>query len=805
MIKKRFRVSPKKLRRICDPKVFRFKSTAHLKPLDTVIGQDRAVQAIEFGLDMKSPGYNIFVTGEEGTGKSTLVREIAQEHARKRSTPGDWCMVNNFNDEYCPDTIPLPPGKATGFAKQMARLIDELREALPDALNGEAFRKKRAAVQKKISRQQHDVFRNIERLARERDLSISRTDTGFETVPVIDGKPLSQDDYRNLSKERRQEIERNVIFITEKIEEGSREINLLTQALHDEIERLLDEETLSVVKVKLDTLRTAFKQSKEVLGYLDAVQDDIVENVQVFLRPEDKDSNPASPGEDAYFKKYRINVLVDRKGTKGAPVVFEPNPTYSNVFGQIEKRAFMGSVTTDFNRVQPGSLLQANGGYLIMEVEPVLTNNFVWDSLKRALRNKCLAIEDMATEMGFVTASLRPKPIPLEVKVILIGGYYPFQILQNYDPHFNKLFRVRADFDYEVSLTAATVRQYAKFIARISQQEELLPFNARGVARIVEFGSKTVADQAKLSLRFGPLLGLIKESDYWARRRKGRVVTEKDVAKALAEYRYRYNLYEEKIHEAYVDKTILIDVKGSMVGQVNALAVYQIGDISFGRPSRITAETYMGKQGIVNIEREAKLSGKTHDKGVLILSGYLGRTFAQRHPLNLSISITFEQSYGGIDGDSASSTELYAILSSLAQVPIRQGIAVTGSVNQKGMVQAIGGVNQKIEGFFEVCQSRGLTGSQGVMIPEANVDNLMLKSEVVNAVKRHKFHIYRVSRIQEGIELLTGIPAGKADTDGNYPPDTVYGRVQTTLAQYYRRSLQRWKDLESNDIEAGTI
>ena len=589
-----------------------------------------------------------------------------------------------------------------------------------------------------------------------------------------------------------------MIYITEKLEEGSREINSLTQTLHEEIEQLLDEETLSVVESRLDRLRASFKKSQDVLDYLEEVQHDIIENVQEFLPSGDKESPSPDPERNSYFMKYHVNVLVDRKGTKGAPVVFEPNPTYSNVFGKIEKRAVMGTVTTNFSMIQAGSLLQANGGYLIMEVEPVLMNNFVWDSLKRALRIKCLAIDDMATEMGFVTASLRPQPIPLEVKVILIGGYHPFRILQNYDPHFNKIFRVRADFDNEVALNATTVQQYAKFIVRISQQEDLLPFNPRGVARMVEFGSKTVADQTKLSLRFGPLVGLIKESDYWARQRNGRVVTEKDVSKALSEYRYRYNLYEEKIHDAYVDKTILIDVDGTMIGQVNALAVYQIGDISFGRPSRITAETYMGKQGIVNIEREAKLSGKTHDKGVLILSGYLGRTFAQRHPLNLSISITFEQSYGGVDGDSASSTELYAILSSLAQVPIRQGIAVTGSVNQKGMVQAIGGMNQKIEGFFEVCQIQGLTGKQGVMIPEANVNNLMLKGEVVDAVKQKKFHIYRFSRIEEGIELLTGIPAGRPDAEGNYPPETVYGKVQTKLARYYRQSMQRWKDIENN-------
>jgi len=801
---KHLRIPTKELRRVCDPKMLRFKNTADLKTLDTVIGQDRAVQAIEFGLDMKSPGYNIFVTGEEGTGKSTIVREIAGDHARKHPTPGDWCMVNNFDDEYCPMTISLPPGSATVFAKNMARTIDALREELPRALTGEGFRKKKAALKREISKKQHAVFRDIERLARDRDLSISRTDAGFETIPLIDGNPVSQDDFKTLSRERQNEIERNVIFITEKIEEGSRHINTLTQRLHDGIERLLDQETLRVVEDRLDNLRASFKQSSDVLDYLDQVQRDIVENVQEFLPTEDTNGQTAKADGVSYFNRFHVNVLVDRKGTKGAPVVFEPNPTYSNVFGQIEKRALMGTVTTNFSMVQPGSLIQANGGYLIMEVEPVLMNNFVWDSLKRALRNKCLAIEDMATEMGFVTASLRPRPIPLEVKVILIGSYHPFRLLQNYDPHFNKIFRVRADFDYEVSLTEATMKQYARFIARIAQEEKLLPFNARGVSRIIEFGSKTVADQTKLSLRFGPLVGLIKESDYWTRKRRGRVVTEKDVTKALAEYRYRYNLYEEKIHESYMDKTILIDVDGAVIGQVNALAVYQIGDISFGRPSRITAETYMGKKGIVNIEREAKLSGKTHDKGVLILSGYLGRTFAQRHPLNLSISITFEQSYGGIDGDSASSTELYAILSSLAQIPIRQGIAVTGSVNQKGMVQAIGGVNQKIEGFFEVCHGRGLTGQQGVIIPEANVNNLMLKAEVVDAVKRKQFHIYKVSRIEEGIELLTGIPAGRPDAAGNFPPETVYGKVQDTLAQYYQRSIQRWKDIEENETAAGS-
>jgi lon-related putative ATP-dependent protease len=423
-------------------------------------------------------------------------------------------------------------------------------------------------------------------------------------------------------------------------------------------------------------------------------------------------------------------------------------------------------------------------------MESLLMNPYVWEALKRALQTKCLTIEDITEETGFGTVSLRPELIPLEVKVILLGSYDNFEVLQNHDPRFNKIFKVRADFDYEVQKSPDTVQQYARFIARVCKEEDLLPFTPKGVATIVEYGEKYVSDKDKLSIRFGPLLGVLKEADYWARKNKARLITDKYVVKAFHEHRFRYNLYEEKIHDSYRDGTIMIDVDGAITGQVNGLAVYQIGDFSFGRPLRITAETFMGKDGVINIERESKLSGSTHDKGVLILSGYMGRTFAQNYPLNLSISITFEQSYSGIDGDSASSTELYAIISSLSGIPIKQEIAVTGSVNQKGTIQAIGGVNQKIEGFFEVCKANELTGTQGVMIPQANVKNLMLRKEVINAVKKRKFHVYQVSTVEEGIEILTGMPAGKADKNGNYPDGTVYGAVQKKLAHYFKVSQQ---------------
>ena len=459
----------------------------------------------------------------------------------------------------------------------------------------------------------------------------------------------------------------------------------------------------------------------------------------------------------------------------------------------------MGTVNTDFTMVQAGSLLNANGGFLLMEIDSVIMNPYVWDALKRTLRTRCLQIEDIPEETGFGTTSLKPEPIPLDAKVILLGSYEAFEILQSEDQRFNKIFKVRADFDSEVDRTARTLQQYALFIARVCREENLLPFTPTGVAAIVEYGEKYVSNKHKLSIRFGPVLGVIKEADYWARKNKARQVTDKHVVKAFNDHRFRHNLYEQKIHESYMDNTIMIDLKGAVVGQVNALAVYQIGELSFGRPVRITAETYMGKEGVVNIEREAELSGSTHDKGVLILSGYLGRTFAQQYPLSLSISITFEQSYYGIDGDSASSTELYAILSSLADMPIKQGIAVTGSVNQKGKIQAIGDVNQKVEGFFEVCREKGLTGKQGVMIPGANTKNLMLKREVIRAVKQKKFHIYQVSSVEEGIEILTGMPAGKADKKGNYPEGTVYGAVQKKLRHYLECSKKIKK--EFGDIE----
>ena len=796
---KKYELKAADLRCVCDHRIFKFKNTSEIKPLDEVIGQKRAVQAIEFGLNMKSAGYNIFVTGVEGTGKSTIVRELVSKHANTLPRPDDWCLVNNFKDEFRPKAIAVPPGKAVQFRKKMNKFVKALQKDLPKAFEGESYLKHLSGIKSRFSDKQNRLFRKIDKFAAKSNLQIIKSEQEIETVPVIDGTPLTPEDYNKLPNDKKAAIEANVRRVQEQIEMASVEVDKLNQALHTDVEKLMDKVTFSVVRGRLEKIRSEFKDSPNILNHLDEIEQDIVENVQYFMPSEEdnsKEENIFKLPPKSNLQRYQVNALTDREPAKGAPVVFETNPTYHNVMGRIEKRAYMGTVTTDFTMVKAGSLLNANGGFLIMDMESLMMHPYVWEALKRALQAKDLPIEDIAEETGFGTVSLRPAPIPLEVKVVLLGSYDDFEVLQDYDPRFNKIFKVRADFDYEVERNDDTVQQYARFIARVCNEENLLPFTPKAVATIVEYGEKYVSDKNKLSIRFGPLLGVLKESDYWARKSKARLISDKYVVKAFSEHRFRYNLYEEKTHESYLDNTIMIDVAGEVVGQVNALAVYQIGNFSFGRPVRITAETFMGKDGVINVERESKLSGKTHDKGVLILSGYMGRTFAQNYPLNLSISITFEQSYSGIDGDSASSTELYAIISSLSGIPIKQEIAVSGSVNQKGQIQAIGGVNHKVEGFFEVCKTNELTGSQGVMIPKANVKNLMLRKEVIDAVKKRKFHVYQVSTVAEGIEILTGMPAGKADKNGNYPDGTVYGAVQKKLAHYAKRSLQLKKQLE---------
>ncbi len=787
----KFKVQTREIVKAFLPGVFDFQDTSELKPLDTIIGQKRAVEAIDFGLNMKGSEYNIFVTGLEGTGKSTIVRKLVQEHALDHETPQDLCLVNNFDDAYCPVVIEMPAGSAVYFSRSMAQFIEVIKTKIPDLFETPPFIEQQNAIEKKTLDRQKELFDAVELFAREKGVTIVRADPDYQVVPLHDGQPMSHDAYQGLDEQLRKTIDNAMAGVEEKLQACLMEISILGEQMTADLKALAAARTQELISEQIDPVRYYFKDCRDIQTYLKKVTADIIENISLFLGRQGQDR--AEPEKflemtRGLVKKYQVNVLVDRRQERGAPVVFEPNPSFHNLFGKIEKKPVMGTFETDFTMVLAGSLLKANGGHLIINIEPLLVNPAVWESLKSTLQESLLRIEDMPGQADYGMPSLKPAPIPLSVKVILVGGYEPFRLLQSEDSRFNKIFKVRADFDYEAEKTDENLYNYARFIARVCTDEGLLGFTAQAVAAVIEYGSRMVADQHKLSLRFGQILGVLKEADYWARKSGAPVVDGEHVAKALNQFRFRHNLYEEKMLEQFEDQSVLMDVSGSVIGQVNALAVYDMGEIAFGRPARITAESYMGTPGIISIERESDLSGETHDKGVMIVSGYLGRMFARNYPLSVSISITFEQSYYGIDGDSASSTELYAVLSSLSGVPIRQDIAVTGSVNQKGEIQAIGGVNEKIEGFYDICVKKGLTQTQGVMIPVSNMKNLVLRKDVVQAIENGAFHLYRVSRIEQGIEVLTGVRAGEPDPSGGYPSETVFGKVHEKLRRYHELS-----------------
>ncbi len=794
-MEQRFEVLVKDLSKKYLSKLFDFQDTSELEPLDSIIGQERAVEAIDFGLNMKGPEYNIFVTGLEGTGKSTIIKKLLIEHAQKYEASADLCLVNNFDDAYCPVVIEMPAGSAVYFSQSMIRLIEVIKTQIPALLEAPSFQEEQNIIHKETSNRQKELSDDVEQLAESTGFSIISTEAGYKVVPVSNGQPVSREAYQALDETVRQKMDENRVQVEEVLNKSLVEINKLGEEMKAVLKKLVTSKTEQLISEQIDPVRYYFRDCKDIQIYLKNVKEDIIDNIAMFLGvkgKEDSEGKKIMEMTGSLVKRYQVNVLVDRRREKGAPVVFEPNPSFHNLFGKIEKKPVMGAFATDFTMVQAGALLKANKGYLVLDIEPLLMNPAVWESLKRTLQNSMLQIEDMPgqADHGHGMPSLKPAPIPLKVKVILVGGYEPFKILQNADLKFNKIFKVRADFDYEAQLTDENGYNYARFIARICKKESLLSFTPDGVCAVIEYGKRMVADQQKLSLRFGQVLGILKEADYWAKKDNAQVISQKYVIRAISQHRFRHNLYEEKVLEQFDDQSVLINVTGKVTGQVNALAVYDMGEIAFGRPTRITAESYMGTPGIINVEHESDLSGQTHDKGVMIVSGYLGRMFAQNYPLSVSISITFEQSYNGVDGDSASSTELYAVLSSLCGIPISQEIAVTGSVNQKGEIQAIGGVNEKIEGFYDVCMKKGLTKSQGVMIPFSNVKNLVLRKDVVQAIKKKSFHLFSVKTIEEGIEVLTGVKAGKADSNSCYPKDTVFGKVQEKLKKYHELSIQ---------------
>jgi lon-related putative ATP-dependent protease len=788
---KSLEVPIKSLSKKIDLSPFTFKTTADVPTLDSVIGQDRAVRSISFGLAMEDPSYNIFVTGIRGTGRTTIVNDLLHKAAVAKEKPNDWFYVYNFDDPDEPCSFSLPSRKAKTLLKNFNRVIANLHHALTAAFESEQYVERKNQLIESSQKKKREIFGKVEEEARKLNIQIKGSAAGFQTIPLVEGKPMSDTQYQKLSKEEREKVEQQIQTVQKMIQDMVSEAATLDRMTEEEVENLNQVTAQFIVESQFMDLRREFKEHEEILNYFNNVIDDIVQNVYSFLETKQQNSAPAtvakvpSEAQERKVDKYRINRVVDNSQLKGAPVIYEMNPTYNNLFGRIEKKSFMGYLYTDYTMIKAGSLLKANGGYIILDIEQILRQPFVYDALKRAVRTQSLMIEDVNELYGVMTsAGLKPKPIPLNVKVIIIGQQYVYHLLHSYDEEFKKIFKVRADFDYEVKESKSNLFKYIKFIARVVKEEDLRHFDRDAVQAVIQHAYRLVDHQKKLSIQFSEIVRLIREASYFAQNRHSEFVQIKDVHKAIAEEKYRSNLAEEKIQNAIEEKMLKFDIDGKKVGQINGLAVYDLGDYSFGKPSRITASTYIGNRGIINIEREAKLSGKIHDKGVLILSGYFAAGFGDTVPLSFSASITFEQSYGMIDGDSASCAELFALLSSLSGMPIYQGIAVTGSVNQKGEVQAIGGVNEKIEGFYQVCKLHRLNGKQGVIIPASNVQNLMLSEEIIEAVEKGKFHIWAITKIEEGILLLTGKEAGKKRRDGTFTPGSVFDGAQKKIIQF---------------------
>ncbi len=782
----KYKVPVDRLRWFCDPNRFSFSTTTDLIPLEDFIGQDRAIRAIETGLAMNKTGYNIFVTGMSGTGKTTAIRnfllkEVEEEkEGAGRPAPRDWCYIYNIQDPDRPKIISLPKGQAREFQTDVQELLQRIKTELTRVFSGDEYEVQQNQITEEKQEERSKMMQEVEKEATEQGFFIQSLPQGITVIPQTEGRPMSQAEFFALPPERREELENKRSEIMQTVVETLHR----TQAIDREIQesrKSLDRQIGEFTLTPLFTgLFEKYQELPPVVEFLKDLKEHALSQLYTFREQDGPQQTipiaPPTGKEVDPFLPFRINVFVDNSKAPGPPVVIETNPTYGNMFGKIERKAFMGAYYSDHTMLKPGALAAANGGYLVLNIKEVLQNPGVWEGLKRSLKNKEIRLEDPYEQFGpgvIVPQGLRPEPIPLDLKVVVIGDGIVYQTLSRADEDFWEIFKIKAEFDYQVTRTDANLDAYARFISGICVQENLLCFDSSGVAKIMEYGARMVEDQEKLSSRFGQLRDIIVESDHWARQENASEVQGVHVQKAIEERIYRVNLIEERIRDLIAEGTILLDLQGSAVGQVNGLAVLDMGDYSFGRASRITARTYMGRAGVINIERESQLSGRTHDKGVMILSGYLGWKFAQTKPLNLAASICFEQSYDGIDGDSASSTELYALLSSLSGVALRQDIAVTGSVNQKGEVQPIGGVNQKVEGFFDVSRTMGLTGTQGVMIPHQNVRNLMLREDVVDAVREGKFHIYAVKTIDEGIEVLTGGESGVMSEDGTYPEGTI--------------------------------
>jgi len=785
-------LTPSQLRRVCDPASFAFQSTADLPVVPDIIGQPRATHAIEFGIDIESPGFNIFVLGPGGTGRATTIQRFLEQKAATQPVPSDWVYVNNFAEPYKPRAIFLPQGLGSELRADMQALVAHLQTDLPRAFETEEYEQARSRIGREFEEARDAEFAKLSEMAEGRGFTLTQTPTGLLMAPVINGQLADAEAVAKLPAKQQQQLEAARRDLEDALGDALRVVRERDKAAKVRLLDLDRQVAGFAVGHRLDDLESKYADYDEVVLYLKEVRRDVVERAQAW-----KDTGDAGSGEETTaaqaqaapdgaapspLMRYQVNLLVDNSHCKGAPVIVEPNPTFTNLLGRIEHDVKFGGTTTDFTMLRAGTLHIANGGYLVLRARDLLEDEATYNALKRALSGGTVTIEEPGAQMRLLTTvTLAPEPIPLDVKVILLGSPHLYYTLYSADEDFQKLFKVKADFASDMDRTPENEQSYALFIRARSALEQLRDFHPSGVAAIVEYGSRLAEDRTKLTTRFGDVADIIREASYWASKAGHALVSADDVRRAADEWTYRSNQIEERAQETIANGTIMIDTTGATVGQVNGLTVSTLGDYAFGEPSRITARTFMGRAGVVNIEREVRMSGRIHNKGVMILVGYLGGQYALERPLTLSASLGFEQLYSDVEGDSASSAELYAILSSLSGLPIKQSIAVTGSVNQRGQVQPIGGAQFKIEGFFKVCQALGLAGDQGVIIPQQNVKDLMLRPEVIQACAEGKFHIWAIQTIDEGIELLTGTPAGQRDESGKFPEGTIHARVEARL------------------------
>jgi lon-related putative ATP-dependent protease len=792
-------LAPRQLYHRTDASLLAFDTTAELEDLEQVLGQPRAIEAMKFSMGIHASGYNIFALGPAGTGKRAVIQKYFEQQATQAPVPDDWCYVNNFEDQRKPKAISLPAGKGVVFRDDMNRLTGQLTTALSAAFESEEYQARRQSIDGELQEMQSEAFQGLQQEAQERGIALLRTPAGLAFAPMREGEVMPPERIQDLSPEERERLESEIEELQQELQKVVRQIPRWQRAVQDKLTKMNREMAEMAVDGLFDELRETYAAYPRILEHLDDVQEDVVENARDLMATgQQEEQLPAMLRGTALaqaaqegaplLRRYRVNVVVDSSKAEGAPVLFEDNPTFQNLVGRVEHRAQMGALVTDLGLIKAGALHRANGGFLILDAHKVLTQPYAWEGLKRALQAGEVQIESVGQMLSLIsTTSLEPEKIPLDIKVALFGEPQTYYLLYHLDPEFADLFKVQADFATTMDRNEGNQELYAKLIGTLARQAGLKPFERNGVARVIEHSARLLGDAKKLSIRRRDLSDLLRESNYWADQNDHEAVRAEDVQKAIEAQIFRADQMRERVQESIEREIVLIDTKGEQSGQVNGLAVLQLAGFAFGRPSRITARVWMGRGNVVDIEREVELSGPIHSKGVLILSAFLSERYAKENPLSLSASLVFEQSYGGVEGDSASSAELYALLSAIAEVPLKQSLAVTGSVNQHGRVQAIGGVNHKIEGFFDICRQQGLTGEQGVLIPASNVQHLMLRQDVVDAVEEGNFHVYAVESIDQGIELLTGLPAGERDEEGNFPEGTINSLVEQRLIELARK------------------